>query len=227
MVFLLLSFAGTLYSGTIEDVKLVLISPAAGETLEVGQKVKVSYRATIPDDLDLTWCEQEAYLSIDGGQTFVRRITGQLSPLATSFDWIVPDMPTEQAVLNLRFGMDGGPGRAETSHIQANNVFRIVPAALPVESLNLTAVRPKNAVSGDLIHLKWKSTVKKVTTYEVHASYNSGANFSQVGTTSKHRFSWMVPADFVGHITFKIVAVDRDGLRYESGVNAQPDVVVK
>ncbi|HSE43314.1 MAG TPA: hypothetical protein VLH08_21320, partial [Acidobacteriota bacterium] len=219
--------AGSLYASTVEDVELVLISPAAGETLVVGQKVQVSYRANIPKDLDLTWCEQEAFLSIDGGRTFVRRITGQLSPRATSFDWIVPDLPTDNAVLNLRFGSDGGPGRSETSHIQSRNMFRIVPASVPVQSVDLGAISPKNAAAGDKIRISWNSTVKQVSRYEVHTSYNSGANFSLVGTTSKKRYSWMVPSGFIGHVTFKVVAIDRNGIRYESGINAQPDVVVK
>jgi hypothetical protein len=55
-------------------------------------------------NIDLSWCELELYLSVDGGATFPFRITPQLDPRAAFFYWTVPNMPTATAVLDIRFG---------------------------------------------------------------------------------------------------------------------------
>jgi hypothetical protein len=82
-----------------------LVSPTAGQVLVPGQKVKVEWRAILPN-LDLSWCELEVYLSLDGGNTFPFRITPQLDPRASFFYWTVPNLPTNTAVLDIRFGCE-------------------------------------------------------------------------------------------------------------------------
>ena len=52
-------------------------------------------------------CEMEVWLSLDGGGTFPMCITPILDPKATQFDWTVPNMPSNAAVLDIRFGCDG------------------------------------------------------------------------------------------------------------------------
>ena len=51
-----------------------LISPKAGEVLMPGQVVRVEWTAVFPD-VDLTMCETEILLSLDGGRTFTWMIT--------------------------------------------------------------------------------------------------------------------------------------------------------
>jgi hypothetical protein len=82
-----------------------LISPTAGQTLVPGQQVRVEWKTFLPN-LDLSWCELELYLSVDGGVTFPFRITPQLDPRATFFYWTVPNAPTTAAVLDIRFGCE-------------------------------------------------------------------------------------------------------------------------
>ena len=83
-----------------------LISPTAGQVLYPGQKVKVAWRVTLPH-IDLTGCEMEVWLSLDGGQSFLSCITPILDPKAKFFYWTVPNTPTNAAVLDIRFGCEG------------------------------------------------------------------------------------------------------------------------
>jgi hypothetical protein len=47
----------------------------------------------------------EVYLSVDGGRTFM--ITSPpLNPKSKFFDWTVPNMPTNAAILDIRFGCE-------------------------------------------------------------------------------------------------------------------------
>jgi hypothetical protein len=98
-----------------------LISPRAGEVLLPGQVVKITWEATFPK-LDLSWCETEILLSIDGGRTFTL-VTGERDPREKSVEWIVPNTPSETAVLNLHFGCLGR--YPETESIQTQSTFVI------------------------------------------------------------------------------------------------------
>src|SRR5436190_7307340 len=65
-----------------------LLSPKAGAVLLPGQVVRVEWMAVFPD-VDLTLCETEILLSIDGGTTFTY-ITSQRDPSVQYFNWTVP-----------------------------------------------------------------------------------------------------------------------------------------
>jgi len=93
------SSAGGTYSAT-------LISPRVGQVLYPGQKIMVEWKSTLPN-IDLTGCEREVWLSLDGGHTFSSCITPILNPRATSYLWTVPNLPTNAAVLDIRFGCEG------------------------------------------------------------------------------------------------------------------------
>jgi hypothetical protein len=80
-----------------------LISPRAGEVLVPGQIVRIQWTADFPD-VDLTMCETEVLLSLDGGRTIYMRLTESRNPKVQYFDWTVPNTPTNAAVLDIRFG---------------------------------------------------------------------------------------------------------------------------
>ena len=90
--------AGGTYSAT-------LISPAVGQVLYPGQHVKVEWRAVRPN-INLTFCEMEVWLSLDGGRTFPMWVSPWMNGKAQSFDWIVPNTLTNAAVLDVRFGCE-------------------------------------------------------------------------------------------------------------------------
>jgi hypothetical protein len=100
-----------------------LISPRPGEVLRPGQVVRVEWTAAFPN-VDLTMCETEVLLSLDGGTTFTF-ITSQRDPRVQYFDWTVPKTPTRAAVMDIRFGCLNI--FAETPSRQLQSVFVISP----------------------------------------------------------------------------------------------------
>ena len=103
-----------------------LISPKAGQVLVPGQVVRIAWTAEFPD-VDLTMCETEILLSLDGGKTIYMMLTEQRNPTVHYFDWTVPNTPpTNAAVLDIRFGcLNLYP---ETSSLQVQSAFVITPA---------------------------------------------------------------------------------------------------
>jgi hypothetical protein len=98
-----------------------LITPRAGEVLMPGQVVRVEWVASFPG-VDLTMCEAEVLLSVDGGRTFTY-VTEQRDPTLQHFNWTVPKKPTNAAVLDIRFGCLGT--YPETSSVQLQSKFVI------------------------------------------------------------------------------------------------------
>ncbi len=102
-----------------------LISPKPGEVLVPGQVVRIQWTADFPG-VDLTMCETEVLLSLDGGRTIYMMLTEQRNPKIHYFDWTVPNAPTNEAVLDIRFGcLNLYP---ETSSLQIQSTFVIGPA---------------------------------------------------------------------------------------------------
>ena len=99
-----------------------LISPAAGTVLQPGQVVRIEWESTVPR-MDLSWCEVELYLSLDGGKTNFARITPQLDPRMKFYNWVVPNTPTNAAVLDIHFGCEAN--FPETASVQSQSVFVI------------------------------------------------------------------------------------------------------
>jgi hypothetical protein len=83
-----------------------LISPRVGQVLYPGQHIRVEWKSALPDLGGLAGCEMEVWLSVDGGRTFLMCVSPSLNPKAKFFDWTVPNMPTNAAVLDIRFGCE-------------------------------------------------------------------------------------------------------------------------
>lgn len=94
-----------------------LISPRAGQVLVPGQVVRIEWKSVLPD-MDLSWCETEIRLSLDGGTTFTW-ITGERDPREKHFDWTVPNTPTNAAVLDIHFGCLGYYPETESRQVQS------------------------------------------------------------------------------------------------------------
>jgi hypothetical protein len=97
------------------------VSPGPGQVLVPGQVVRVEWKSVLPE-MDLSWCETEIRLSLDGGATFTW-ITGERDPREKHFDWIVPNTPTNAAVIDIHFGCLGY--FPETDSIQLHSAFVI------------------------------------------------------------------------------------------------------
>ena len=105
-----------------------LISPTTGQVLYPGQKVRVEWRSMLPP-INLGACEMEVWLSLDGGRTFTMLISPWMDPKAQYFYWTVPNMPTNAAVLDIRFGCE--PGYPESYSPQPASTFAISHSTVP------------------------------------------------------------------------------------------------
>ena len=91
-----------------------------------GQVVRIQWKADFPN-VDLTMCEAEVLLSLDGGRTIYMRLMESRNPTVEYFDWTVPNTPTNDAVLDIRFGcLNIYP---ETVSLQVQSSFVISPSA--------------------------------------------------------------------------------------------------
>ena len=110
------------------NVSFKLISPAAGQILHSGQKVRVEWETFSMNSVNCTDCEMELWLSLDGGKTDVIEITPSMDPSATFFYWIVPNTPTNSAVIDIRFG--GEPFYPDGYHRQTASPFVIADSGV-------------------------------------------------------------------------------------------------
>jgi len=101
-----------------------LTSPVQGQVVYAGQTIRVAWKHRLPD-IPRGACESEAWLSLDGGNTFMW--IAFLAPTSTSFLWTVPDMPTDSAVFDIRFGCEV-PYYPESFAPQRGSTFVIASA---------------------------------------------------------------------------------------------------
>lgn len=108
-----------------------LVSPQAGDVVFPGEKVRVVWEALFPKlPVNLSWCETEIWLSLDGGKSFPFIITPiHFDPnfRIGSFDWTVWNTPTAAAVLDIRFGCE--EYFPETRSVQTASSFVIGQSA--------------------------------------------------------------------------------------------------
>jgi len=109
--------------GPPPDVSFTLISPKAGQVLYTGQKVRVEWETSTLNSVNCTQCEMELWLSLDGGRTYIMQITPSMDPNTKFFYWIVPNMPTNSAVLDIRYGAE--PVYPDGYHPQTASPFVI------------------------------------------------------------------------------------------------------
>ncbi len=104
-----------------------LISPRPGQVLQPGQVVRIQWTANFPH-VDLSMCETEVLLSLDGGKTIYTMISEQRNPRIQYFDWTVPNLPTNQAVLDIRFGCLNIYPESSSLQLQSSFVIGSAPA---------------------------------------------------------------------------------------------------
>jgi len=118
------------------SVPVRLVSPQNGATLTAGSTVELEWAPLA----GLAGAEEwEAFLSLDGGETYPVRITPHLDLDLRRVQWRVPAVSTRSARLLLRFGDEHEERELELPHR-----FAIVPAPAPppVADLSLARVAP-------------------------------------------------------------------------------------
>lgn len=96
-----------------------LVAPAAGAELAGGSLAVVEWEEEALPEHTVEW---EAFLSVDGGRTYPLRVTPHLDIEIHRFSFRVPDVPTREARLMLRFGDE----RREVG-VETPQRFSIVP----------------------------------------------------------------------------------------------------
>lgn len=196
-------------------------SPVRGATVRVGDTVVIEWEFVggngQPIDEDtLRWCEQEIFLSLDGGRTLDRRITIHLDPRDRRSEWVVPNTVTDSAVLDIHYGCEADGLPHETPNVQKSSMFKIVPGDRKPPEIHMKAM-PKDIFAGESILLAWETDqIDTGTEFDVQVSYNRGAEFVTVGTTTDATYNWTVPADYNGNLTVRVVATAADGRTIES-----------
>jgi hypothetical protein len=79
-----------------------IVAPAGGETLTAGQVIAVRWTG-LPSEVD----EMELLLEVGKTTRLCFRLTPQLAASTRSYLWQVPNLPTPEARLRLRWGRDG------------------------------------------------------------------------------------------------------------------------
>ncbi len=102
---------------------VAVTSPLASQRLIAGESIVLVWKA-LPELDRYPWLEEwEAFLSLDGGATYPVRLTPHLDLGQRSFAARIPEMPTRQARLMLRFGDE----RRELK-VEVPESFEILPA---------------------------------------------------------------------------------------------------
>jgi hypothetical protein len=87
---------------TALQIRVAVSNPGGGPNLAAGGTAELSWSAE-PGALN-GFKEWEAFLSLDGGRTYAVRLTPHLDIAVRRVTWRVPDAPTQEARLLLRFG---------------------------------------------------------------------------------------------------------------------------
>jgi hypothetical protein len=119
-----------------------LVSPAAGDELAAGSVAMIEWEELALPEHTVEW---EAFLSLDGGRTWPLRVTPHLDISIRRFTFTVPDLPTAEARMLLRFGDE----RREVG-MEAPQRFSIAPAAFVAPRSRIRVLsRGERAREGD------------------------------------------------------------------------------
>jgi hypothetical protein len=127
-----------------------VVAPRAGETLIAGSRARLEWapRAGLERRGIEEW---EAFLSLDGGESFPFRLTPHLDLDRNSVDFRVPEVPTADARLLFRFGDE----REETGYLVPHGfAIALGPVSLPAPS-EWSAARGEAARPGDRGVVSW------------------------------------------------------------------------
>ncbi|MBX7221183.1 MAG: hypothetical protein K1Y36_14640 [Blastocatellia bacterium] len=220
--------AGSGSTGQPSPVRITMLTPAAGSVFTAGQTVNVTWTVDLSDKNRSTlWDEQEIRLIVDGKSY---RLTRELGGDVRSYNVVLPNVSTNKAYFDISYGSQGNPDLIfEAPNVQKDKPFTIQsrPTRDLVQEVTLEPIGTKVAHTGDVINLKWSSTVANLDVFEVLVSYDRGAHYFSVATTADNSYNWVVPGKQKGTVTFKIVARSLDGSEIESLTEGTPHLRIK
>jgi hypothetical protein len=206
--------------------RIRMLTPRKEQAFRPGDRVMITWEFVWPrgtrEDPSM-WCEQEIFLSLDGGKTNARRVTVRLAPQARSFEWTVPNTPTDNAVLDLHYGCDTTSSPVEKRNVQRQARFRILKPTKHTDEIQIAKL-PARVAPSEAIQVHWESTVRGAGVFQVFVSYDRGGEYVQIGETYGTSFEWAAPAEYRGSLVFRIVT-ETDGGTVVESVHELPNVV--
>lgn len=187
-----------------------LLTPTDGAVLKAGSQVLVTWDLQLEREFTQNeWAEMEFVL--ETGEGVNMRLTPQMTVDKRSFMWTVPHINTNTARLVLQCGIEG---EGERYRFVQSGTFTIkFGRSEPYILLNSFR---SNMNPGQNLDISWTSNLRVGSSYDVMVSFDRGAHFHKVGTTTDTRFSYPVEADFAGAITVQIVGTRPDGRKVQS-----------
>ena len=202
----------------------VAFAGIAGRVMEAGEEVKIGWEMagrSVPILEGNPWAECELLFSSDDGRSWTR-VTPRLSVSLRDYSWVVPDVPTTAARIGLQIGIEGdgeirqfASGRFE---IRSSRRVGSVSLSLPVQ---------RELRGGSTLDIEWTSTVADLRHFEVLVSSDRGAHFFSLGETTQNRFSYAIPDDYEGSLTFQVVAHRHTSPPLRSGLDERAIFVVR
>lgn len=226
-VLISVSGAGSAGGAALQKIKpptATMTSPRNGEVFLPGDQVTIAWDVKAGS---VSFCEQELYLLVNGGKQWVR-LTRELGDDVRQFEWTVPDIPTENAMIEISLGCDRRPYLPfEGVNIQSHAVFQILPARSGYQSVEVASLEKTTVQPGEDIPVRWKSSVEDVEVFEVMVSYDRGAHFHSILETRDTSIVWTAPKDFSGTVAFSVVARKSNGARVEAAPGSSSMIDVK
>jgi hypothetical protein len=123
-----------------------------GSRFRAGDMLDLTFRFPAGVEVD----EWEAYLSLDGGETWPVRLAEDQDPGSARLVVCLPDLPTAAARILIRAGGEDGPGEAGRFErdVAVSEIFRIDGGDVPHRS----PPRPDGGRlprRGDSVHIEW------------------------------------------------------------------------
>jgi hypothetical protein len=139
-------------SAEVDDRPARLTPSLSGSVVRAGDLLDLAFRFPAGIEPD----EWEAYLSLDGGETYPVRLTGERSPASTRLVVRAPNLPSDSARILIRAGGEDGPREADRYErdVAVTDAFRIVASFSPQQRAPWPAAG-KNARRGDRVHIEW------------------------------------------------------------------------
>src|SRR4051794_3776638 len=103
------------------------VTPGRGEPLAPGSVIRVEWHYACDSAPQPEADEAELVLSLDGGLTYLIRVSREIDPCESSVAWRVPALATDSARLALRIGDEMAEDSEEIAIVSAP--FRILPDA--------------------------------------------------------------------------------------------------
>ena len=181
---------------------VTVLAPDGDETFQPGQRVTIRWQSTGA-------VSHSIKLSTDGGSTFPTDIAAELGGNVQSFDWTVPDRPTDKA--RIRVAVRDAANTRKTDDSNANFTIETPPAPVPIKVDVLKPGASEALKAGQQYTITWQTSGSGVAKHVVRYA-SDGKNFETIPNGvlpgSARSAIWTVPADLTTAAVIRVSARD-------------------